>query len=279
MLSDLLYQWSSLSIAVALLFLMVLTNELGFRLGRFIQKNTDDEIKSLTGAIQGSILGLLALLLGFTFSMSMQRYDSRVMSLVSESNAIGTTVLRAQLLSSPYKEQSLAHLEDYVDNRIAISAIDITRDDERQAFDEKTALLQKQLWSIAIKAVKAEPVAVTSGNYLTALNELIDAQSQRNAFLVTRVPDVVLILLFTVFLSSGAILGYSSGLSDKRVLAPTLLVSFLLATIVFIIMDLDRPKRGYIKVDQNNLYELKLLFEQPVANNHSLTNIDQLSRL
>lgn len=275
MLTDLLYQWSSLSISLALLVMMVVANECGFRLGRFIQKNTDDEVKSLTGAIQGSILGLLALLLGFTFSMSMQRYDSRVMSLVSESNAIGTTVLRAQLLPSPYDNQSLSLLERYIDNRIAISAIDITRDDERMAFDKNTQQLQKQLWDIAIQSVKIEPVAVTSGNYLTALNEMIDAQSQRNAFLITRVPDVVLILLFTVFLSSGAILGYSSGLSGKRVLAPTLLVSFLLSTIVFIILDLDRPKRGYIKVDQNNLKELKLLFQQTDIKSLSPIKTDQ----
>ena len=275
MLTDLLYQWSSLSISLALLVMMVVANECGFRLGRFIQKNTDDEVKSLTGAIQGSILGLLALLLGFTFSMSMQRYDSRVMSLVSESNAIGTTVLRAQLLPSPYDNQSLSLLERYIDNRIAISAIDITRDEERMAFDKNTQQLQKQLWDIAIQSVKIEPVAVTSGNYLTALNEMIDAQSQRNAFLITRVPDVVLILLFTVFLSSGAILGYSSGLSGKRVLAPTLLVSFLLSTIVFIILDLDRPKRGYIKVDQNNLKELKLLFQQTDIKSISPIKTDQ----
>jgi hypothetical protein len=275
MLTDLLYQWSSLSISLALLVMMVVANECGFRLGRFIQKNTDDEVKSLTGAIQGSILGLLALLLGFTFSMSMQRYDSRVMSLVSESNAIGTTVLRAQLLPSPYDNQSLSLLERYIDNRIAISAIDITRDEERMAFDKNTQQLQKQLWGIAIQSVKIEPVAVTSGNYLTALNEMIDAQSQRNAFLITRVPDVVLILLFTVFLSSGAILGYSSGLSGKRVLAPTLLVSFLLSTIVFIILDLDRPKRGYIKVDQNNLKELKLLFQQTDIKSISPIKTDQ----
>ena len=275
MLTDLLYQWSSLSISLALLVMMVVANECGFRLGRFIQKNTDDEVKSLTGAIQGSILGLLALLLGFTFSMSMQRYDSRVMSLVSESNAIGTTVLRAQLLPSPYDNQSLSLLERYIDNRIAISAIDITRDEERMAFDKNTQQLQKQLWGIAIQSVKIEPVAVTSGNYLTALNEMIDAQSQRNAFLITRVPDVVLILLFTVFLSSGAILGYSSGLCGKRVLAPTLLVSFLLSTIVFIILDLDRPKRGYIKVDQNNLKELKLLFQQTDIKSISPIKTDQ----
>jgi len=70
--------------------LIILMNKVGFHFGRFVQNRTDEEIKSLTGAIQGSILGLLALLSGFTFGMSVQRYDNRRAALISEANAIGT---------------------------------------------------------------------------------------------------------------------------------------------------------------------------------------------
>ncbi|MGV8991081.1 MAG: hypothetical protein ACOH1Q_06725 [Thiobacillus sp.] len=75
--------------------LILLFNEIGFHIGRFVQGRTSNEIKSLTGSIQASILGLLALLLGFTFSMSMQRYDHRNQALIEEANDIGRTVLRA----------------------------------------------------------------------------------------------------------------------------------------------------------------------------------------
>ena len=68
---ELLYGYSSVLIAVTLFIAIVIFNEIGFRAGRFIQGRTDSEVKTLTGSIQGSILGLLALLLGFTFSMSM----------------------------------------------------------------------------------------------------------------------------------------------------------------------------------------------------------------
>jgi len=74
------------------------------------------------------------------------------------------------------------------------------------------------------------------------------------------VPEVVLMLLFVVFTSSGGILGYSSGLSGKRVFAPIVLVSSLITLIVFIIIDLDRPKRGLIQVNQAVMNEI---FREP----------------
>lgn len=85
---------------------IVIFNEIGFRAGRFIQGRTDSEVKTLTGSIQGSILGLLALLLGFTFSMSMQRYDNRSMALIDEANTIGTAILRVELLPQEYKKKA-----------------------------------------------------------------------------------------------------------------------------------------------------------------------------
>lgn len=70
------------------------------------------------------------------------------------------------------------------------------------------------------------------------------------------VPEVVLILLFIVFISSGGIMGYSAGLSGKRMIVPIVLVSLLITLIVFIIIDLDRPKRGLIQVDQTVMIEV-----------------------
>jgi len=92
---------------------------------------------------------------------------------------------------------------------------------------------------------------------VTSLNGVIDSQGKRNALLQMHVPEIVLLLLFIVFISTGGIIGYSTGLSGKRVLIPTVLVSFLIALIVFIIIDLDRPKRGLIQVDQGIMLELR----------------------
>ena len=91
------YEYNSFLIAI------VTHNEVVFRVGRFVQAQTDRGIKALTGSSQASILGSLALLLGFTFNMSRQRYDARSMALIDEANAIGTAILRIQLLPAEFR--------------------------------------------------------------------------------------------------------------------------------------------------------------------------------
>jgi len=253
---ELLYGFSSVAIAVTLFVAIVLCNEFGFRAGRFIQARTDSEVKALTGSIQASILGLLALLLGFTFSMSMQRYDNRSMAIIDEANAIGTAVLRVQLLPKEYQNDASKLFKEYVNLRVSIGKLDLTRQKERSTYNKKITELQSELWALAISATNVDPRVVTTGAFVKSLNDVIDSHGKRNALLQMHVPEVVLILLFIVFISSGGIMGYSAGLSGKRIIAPIVLVSFLITLIVFIIIDLDRPKRGLIQVNQAVMTEL-----------------------
>ena len=259
-----LYTFSSIAIAVALFVAIIIFNEIGFQAGRVVQSRTDDEVKVLTGSIQASVLGLLALLLGFTFSMSMQRYDNRSMALIDEANTIGTAILRIQLLPEEYQEEATSLFREYVSLRVAIGKIDLTKHKDRSAYNKKIANVQSALWSLSISATNADPRPVTSGVFVKSLNDVIDSQGKRNALLQMHVPEVVLLLLFAVFVSSGGIMGYSAGLSGKRVLAPLLLVSLLITLIVFIIIDLDRPKRGLIQVDQGDMTELMEKFENRI---------------
>ncbi|TKB43039.1 DUF4239 domain-containing protein [Thalassotalea mangrovi] len=250
-----LYGYSSVAIVITLFLVIVVLNEIGFRIGRYVQSRTDSEVKSLTGSIQASILGLLALLLGFTFSMSMQRFDNRSMALIDEANAIGTAILRVQLLPINYRNDAKRLLNDYVKLRVEIGKLDLTKKSERLSHNEQISRLQKQLWSLAVKATAEDPRPVTTGAFVKSLNQLIDSQGKRNALLQMHVPEVVVLLLFVAFISSGGIMGYSAGLSGTRMLVPIVLVSTLIALIVFII-DLDRPKRGLIQVNQSVMVDL-----------------------
>jgi|TARA_R110000772_G_scaffold148001_3_gene258550 hypothetical protein len=253
---DLLYGYSSVAIVVVLFVSIIVLNEVGFRIGRFVQAHTDSEAKSLTGSIQASILGLLALLLGFTFSMSMQRFDNRSMALIDEANAIGTAVLRVQLLPEEFRDEAGDLFQEYIGLRVDVGQLDLTRAGEREIYNDRIGTLQNTLWTLAIAATEVDPRPVTMGAFISALNAVIDSQGKRNALLQMQVPEVVLLLLFTVFISSGGIMGYSAGLSGTRIFAPIVLVSILITLIVFIIIDLDRPKRGLIQVNQAALVEL-----------------------
>ena len=253
---EFLYPYSSVTIVAALFCIIIVFNELGVRLGRFVQEHTNSELKALTGSIQASMLGLLALLLGFTFSMAMQRYDSRSMALIEEANAIGTAKLRVQLLPSHLQAQTRELLQNYIELRITAGKLDATQHEERDLENNKIAELQHALWSLAVQATNEDPRAVTTGAFVTSLNSLIDAQGKRSALLRLRVPESVLLLLFIVFIASGGMMGYSSGLTGQRMVMPIILVSLLITLIVFLIIDLDRPRRGFIQVDQEALLEL-----------------------
>jgi hypothetical protein len=250
---DFLYQLNSLSIAALLFAAIVLCHEVSYRIGMVVQARSDKEIKTLTGSVQASILGLLALLLGFSFTMSMQRFDNRSMALIDEANAIASAQLHAQLLPLAQRQTVQQQLNDYIGLRVSISGFNATEQNERKRLLTATHSLQKQLWEQAVAASRIDPNPATTGAFIAALSSMIDSQGKRSALLQAHVPEPILLLLLLAFVSSGSIMGYSAGLSRRRNFAPFLLVSLLITLIVFIIVDLDRPKRGVITIDQTAL--------------------------
>ncbi len=253
---DILYSHNSVVIAVTLFVVIMVANEAGFRYARILAKRSDDGIKSQTNAIQAGMLGLLALLLGFSFTMALQRFDSRGVAVVEESNAIGTAYLRAQLLPEAKSIQAKSLLKKYVDLRVESGTIDMTDNFTRKAYMDKTLGLQDQLWRTALEAAKEDPAPTTSGLFIQSLNDVIDAFAKRQAALQKPVPQVVLYLLFSIFIISGCVLGYASGLGGGRPWLATLSMAGLIVLVIFIVIDLDRPRRGLIQIDQSTLVEL-----------------------
>ena len=119
--------------------------------------------------MQAAILGLLALLLGFTFSMPMQRHDDRSHTLIDELNAIGTALLRVQLLPEELQDEGYDMFREYVDLRVAIGEIDITQREARTKYNQKIGETQNKSWSLAMKATDTDPRPVTTGNFVKSL--------------------------------------------------------------------------------------------------------------
>lgn len=253
---DILYTYDTALIAGTLFFLILLANEAGFWFARKVMKHTDDGIKSQTNAIQAGMLGLLALLLGFSFTMALQRFDARSTAVVKESNAIGTAYLRAGLLPEAQASQIRRLMAEYVALRVEGGKVELIDTSARETNSTKTLELQERIWNVAMQAAKADPRPVTSGLFVQALNEMIDAYGERQAALEKHVPGVVLFLLFMIFIISGCILGYASGLGGKRPWLATVSMAALIVLVIFIVIDLDRPRRGMIQVDQSSLLTL-----------------------
>jgi hypothetical protein len=241
------------------LFLLALA-EIGYRAGLRLFAAKDESRKGQIGGIQGAVLGLLGLLLGFTFAMAMARYDARRSLILSEANAIGTTYLRAALLPAPQHAAIEDLLRQYVDARLAFhdAGADL---EKRRVVETKTAQLQHDLWTQTVEASKT-PTPITA-TFITALNETIDLDATQLQAIRSRVPGVVWLLLLVVAGTGCFASGYGAGASGARSKFASLLLPLLVTIVITLISDLDRPYKGLIGLDRRPLLELKASLTAP----------------
>jgi len=187
---------------------------------------------------------VLALLLAFTFSAALQRYEDRSQKVVAEANAIGTTYLRARRLSAVMEEEVQSLLRQYLDVRIPEGRIASTEPELHESLLQQAKRMESQLWGHAVRAAELDGRPVTSGLFIQSVNELIDASGTRAAALNRHVPEIVLFLMFATIVLTTATLGYASGIAGHRVTFAALVLVMLIILMGYLTMDLDRPRRG-----------------------------------
>lgn len=252
-----MYDHNSFLIVTLLLLALLVAIEIGYRAGRKYGNVSDKPKKSQITSIQGSILGMLALLLGFTFSLSLQRYDTRSQAVINEANAIGTVALRAGLVPEALRAQTKDLVRDYLDLRIRASEISLDRPEERRAVLLQSEQVFNSLWAMAQQAGDEDPSPVRSGYFLLSLNDMIDAFGSRDAALSRHVPEIVLFLMFGTLVMTASLVGYGSGVAGHRATFAAYTLLLLIVCLVFVVIDLDRPRRGLIEVSQQSLIDLR----------------------
>ncbi len=252
-----MYDQSSITIAAVLFISLVIVIELGYRIGRSEQRLATEHSRAHVNTIQASLLGVLALLLAFTLSLSLQRFDSRSEAVIDEANAIGTAYLRIQLLPASIQSEARSAITEYLALRVNDAAFSTVDQPRRAASLVESKKLQDALWLIAVKAAALDDRPVTSGLFIQSVNELIDSNTRRSAALDRHVPELVLFLLFAAFLLTGGIVGYAAGIAGHRASFVTYILIALIVLLVFIVVDLDRPRRGLIEVDSSSLIDLQ----------------------
>jgi len=240
-------------------FLAVL--EVGFRLGYARRRREDDTAKVHVSALQTALLGLLALLLGFTFAMAVARFDKRKALVLDEANAIGTVYQRIQFMPAWQQPELVRLVKIYADARLEFWNAGL--DDARlQAAQRSAAHIHGQLWSIAVAASTHEPQSQPYSLFAQSLNALMDVNEQRRVALDNRVPDVVLILLYAVSWGALGFMAYGNGLSGRRRWWSTTLFAALIALVLTTVVDMDRPRQGLILVSQDSLIRMREALEQ-----------------
>jgi hypothetical protein len=218
-------------------------------LGAFIGhrvRHLSDSLSEPFGILQGAMLGVVGLILAFGLSLALSRYEDRRAGIVDETNTIGTTYLRAQLLAEPVRSRSLNLLVTYTENEVRLSD-HVPGSTEEKAVAAYGQRLQRGLWTLAGQAVDSQPVASAPRLYIETLNEMIDAQTTRVAALNNQVPGAVLWLeILGAAIALGLLAAYLALVG--RGLAGMVLASVLVASLLFVTCDLDRPTRGLIQV-------------------------------
>lgn len=255
-LDEFLYQQSEILVVSVLFGLLLLAAEVGFRRGRVIGGSLEDPAKSELTTLQGAMVGLLALLLAFSFAMAESRFETRRQLVLEEANAIGTTYLRSQALAEPYQTKVATLLRQYVAGRLEYYAAGI--DPEKlEEVNRQTNQLQKELWTQAMDAINKDTHSIPAGLFISSLNEVIDLHTKRDIARQNHVPEAVLLLLFLVAILAMGIVGFGCGIGDWRNLSVTVTMSLIITLVILVIMDLDRPRRGFIRVSQQSMINLQ----------------------
>lgn len=164
-----MYGTNSVVIAVVLFLLILLANEIAYRVARRTAAKADQGLSTQTNVIQAGILGLLALLLGFSFNMALQRFDARSAAAIEEANAIGTAWLRTALLPEQHAAEMASLLSDYVDIRLKEVKIDMASPEKREEITAQTLQLQSQLWRVMTDGEAADLPPARAGLVIQAL--------------------------------------------------------------------------------------------------------------
>jgi hypothetical protein len=196
---------------------------------------------------------LLALIIGFTFSMAIDRHDIRETLEESEANAIGTEYLRADLLPPKASLATKDLLKQYLDQRILFYS---KRDQETiKDIRQKTDQLQNDLWSEVLPIAHSNQTA-TIALVVSGMNDVLNAQGYVQAAWWNRIPSTAWILMAAIAICANLLVGFGAR-NFKKNIALFMIFPFIIAVSFFLIADIDSPRGGVIRIEPRNLITLK----------------------
>jgi len=235
--------------AIGLFFGMVIFLDVGRRIGARRLAEDPEGAEAGVGTVEGAVFALLGLLIAFTFSGAASRFDTRRQLIVEETNDIGTAYLRLDLLPVDAQPGLRDNFRKYVDARLETyrKLPDLVAAREELA---KGNRLQVEIWRQSVAASKAPGASAAAPMLLLpALNAMIDITTTRTMAGQIHPPVVIFAMLFGVALVSSLLVGYGMAGSKSRNWLHMLGLSFVIAIAVFVILDLEYPRLGFIRVD------------------------------
>jgi len=237
---------------------MLFCLEVGRRIGVRRMANTSAETRTGKSVIDAAIFALLGLLMAFAFSGAATRFDTRRQHIVTEANAIGTAWLRLDLLAPEAKTELRGLFRDYLDARLAVYRSLPVVPGASTEFERSEKLLS-QIWQRSVHHIGTEGPTATTTLLLGALNEMIDVTTVRFVAMHTHAPTIVFVLLIIMALISSLLAGAGMAGTGRTEWMHMVCFALTLAATIYLIIDLDAPRQGLIRIDRFDqvLYDLR----------------------
>ena len=244
-----IYEWPLWIPVVSILLLSLAATELGFRRGRARAYKSEHMVVE---TIRAGTLGLVALLLGFSFSITSGRFNERSELVMDEANSIEACYLRADLVAEPASSQIRGALRRYTEFRLASYEIGLHRGEYQRSAGHMHAALD-ELWTAVVGAVNADrPRALASG-IVPCASEVVHLSAKREWMRRFHMPAAVVVLLGLSIIICAVMIGHALGDTGRRHVGLSLAVNLLIVMVAAIVLDFDRPRSGLIRVEQTPL--------------------------
>jgi hypothetical protein len=231
--------------------------EVGRRIGARRLASDSEGARAGTGAVEGAVFGLMGLLIAFTFSGAAARFDARRQLVTEEANNIGTAWLRLDLLPAGAQPALRESFRRYVDARIEVYQKLPDLEAAKAALGQAN-VLQGEIWTKAVAACREAPSSAPM-LLLPALNQMIDITTTRTMAAKLHQPLVIFVLLVGLTLISSLLAGYGMAAARTRSWVHMLGFAIVMAAAVYIILDLEYPRMGLIRIHDTDqvLVELR----------------------
>lgn len=233
--------------------------EFGYRFGKSRHILSVKEKEEPVAAMVAALLGLVAFMLAFTFSMAASRFDARRQAVMEEANVIGTTYLRTRFLPEPERSECADLLRQYTILRVdAIPKHKVTE------LLQQSEEIHEKLWTRAVTVADRSPTSIPTGLFLQSLNETIDYHGKRvYVGLESRIPLTIWIALFIITLLGMISIGYQSGLAGTPRSPEILVLAVAFAGVLLLNVDLDRAHEGLLRVSQQPMIDVLRTMPEP----------------
>lgn len=267
MTSSILYNIEPLVLSALLFVSIIIFYYLGLKVFCYRKKKNAEYESAGMGPFEGAMLGLISLLLAFTFNKSASYYDTRRELLIHETNCIGTVLLRSEIYPDSVREAYRNDLKEYIAARIQYYE---AGDDEKVISSalQKANIISDRIWSRTAIIAQKDEVVIKSMQMVPAVNDMIDAVSTREEARNAHIPDSIIWLLFILCLVGSFIVGYASK-SPKADWIIILSYSLITVMTIHLILDLDQPRHGIINTSptHQNMYDLLNSFQENAIEN------------